>query len=173
MYKKNVLNEVGSFNPYIWGEEELELAFRIRQKKYELHFLNINMGIHEVKQKKTSKLYRIKYYQGIGQLLKMYRGKKFSLELLKKYYFHFIIFFSMVLFFPSIFLSFLGLMPYFLWKVICIIGVTGFLIIARLKGGIFKSLNFILKTFLESVGIMIGLLKYEKKIIIFYKSYKK
>lgn len=46
LYRREALNQVGAFNPYLITEEEAELCFRLRQKGWKLLQLPHDMGCH-------------------------------------------------------------------------------------------------------------------------------
>ena len=46
LYRREALNQVGAFNPYLITEEEAELCFRLRQKGWQLLQLPHDMGCH-------------------------------------------------------------------------------------------------------------------------------
>lgn len=46
LYRREALNQVGAFNPYLITEEEAELCFRLRQKSWKLIQIPHDMGCH-------------------------------------------------------------------------------------------------------------------------------
>lgn len=159
LYKKKVLEQVGSFEPWVLGCEELELGFRIRQMNFELHLLNNTVAICYTKKGKDFMFHRVKFKQGIGQLLKVYRGTPLATEVLKSYYFHFFVFGWIVLCIPVALLSLLGLIHPLLWKVIAVISVSGYLAIAELRGGFSQAATILISNFFGFFGILVGLTK--------------
>ena len=84
LYRASALREVGSFNPYLRAAEEIELAQRLRQKKYSLVSLPEPMINHytaplgkweEFIRKKKSGL-----FIGIGEALRICRTLKYLWE---------------------------------------------------------------------------------------------
>ena len=161
IYKKKVLDQVGSFNPWIHGEEEQELGFRIRQKNFELHRLNIIGAKHHIKKIKVSLFHRVKFSQGTGQLIarELYRRTPLAMELLKRYYRHFLVFSWVVLCTIVALLSLLGLLHPLLWNVILVFSLLGYVYIAIRERGLSKAAFLVIATFLESFNILIGFLK--------------
>lgn len=161
MYRKEILDQVGSFDPWVLGTEEQELGFRIRQKNFELHRLNIIGADHHTKKNKTFLFHRLAFYQGTGQLIarELYKRKPLALELLKKCYHHFFIFGWVVLCILVALFNLLGLIHPLLWKAILIVSLLGYVYIAKKKAGLFKSALFIVTTFLESFYILVGFIK--------------
>ena len=89
LYRKKVLQRVSSYDPWIRGEEDRELGFRIRQANFELHELNISSAIHFVKKHKTKIPHRVKYYLGVGQVIRKYGRSALAIDLLRQYWFLF------------------------------------------------------------------------------------
>lgn len=83
LYKRKVLQEAGAFNPYMGGQEERELCFRIRNKGYKIinadfpmeFHINKEMDIHEASE-------RAGYFIGVGQIIRKYGLRKITWELL-------------------------------------------------------------------------------------------
>jgi len=159
IYRKKVLDQAGSFDPWVLGSEELELGFRIRQKNFELHSLNILIAFHHLKKKEDNVFHRINFYRGVGQLLRVYRGTPLALELLQIYFFNFFVFGWIVICMPVALLSLLGLIHPLLWAVIAVISVLGYLATAGLKGGFSKAATILIVKFLGFFGILVGLTK--------------
>lgn len=167
IYRKGILDKVGPFNPWLMGEEEREVGFRIRQRDFELHELNVPMAIHKVKKEKTSMTHRLKYYRGVGQLLRMYWRAPFAIDLIKKYWFHVSILLWIVLGTPITFLSFFGLLHPLLWKVVAVISALGCGAVARVKGEVLLVPRKLIVTLLQSLGILIGLMKKKRTVKAF------
>lgn len=83
IYKRKILEAVGTFNPHMGGQEERELCFRIRQNGYKIikvdipmeYHINKNMDIMEATE-------RAGYFIGVGQIIRRYGFKKITWELL-------------------------------------------------------------------------------------------
>jgi len=166
IYRKAVLDKVRSFNPWILGEEERDLGFHIRQKNFELHLLDIP-AIHKIRQNNMMLTHRIRYYQGVGQLLRIYCKTPLALELLKRYWFHLCLLGWVVLIIPTAFLSFFRLLHPSIWKAIAITSISAYGIVAWVKGGILAATRSLTIKLLQSFGILIGLTKTKRNIATF------
>jgi len=47
-FRGRILRELGSYNPFLWGEEEAELCYRIRHAGYKLIRLPVQMTYHKL-----------------------------------------------------------------------------------------------------------------------------
>lgn len=161
IYKKSVLDKVGPFNPWIKGEEERELSFRITQDNFDIQILNIPMA--HVLEMKESLTHKLQFFPGVGQCMKLHWNSLLGRELLKQYWIHFICLFFELFCIPTIFLSIFGfLQPYF-WKLPTVILISVYIIIILLKG-ITKTTKFLIATLLQSFYILIGLVKRNRDI---------
>jgi glycosyltransferase involved in cell wall biosynthesis len=87
MYKKSILDKVGTFNPYVRGEEERELSIRIRSHYKNKKLIKINKPmVYHINKHSCSKetLKKVQYFSGVGQLIKRYNFK-ILIELFKYY----------------------------------------------------------------------------------------
>ena len=79
MYRRSVLEEVGTFNPYLYSEEEPELCIRIRHNGYRIVKLQHPIAYHYTEPgEKLSTLvnrWRRKLYLGYGQNLRYHLGR--------------------------------------------------------------------------------------------------
>ncbi len=83
MYKRDVLEQVGSFNPFLKGEEERELGFRIRMAGHSIRQVNFPMIYHMLKERTRSELdEKAGYYTGVGQIFRRYGPRSISWNLL-------------------------------------------------------------------------------------------
>ena len=80
LYKRKILNEVRTFNPFMKGEEELELGYRITHEgRYVLLRLPTHMAYHFTKERSRYEMgEKAKYHVGLGQFLRWH----FSISLL-------------------------------------------------------------------------------------------
>lgn len=82
MFRRDVLEKVGTFNPYVKGEEERELAFRILEAGFSLRRLDIPMVYHMEKHRTKSELdEKARYFTGVGQIFRHYRVRGISRDL--------------------------------------------------------------------------------------------
>jgi glycosyltransferase involved in cell wall biosynthesis len=79
MYRRSVLDEVGSFNPYIISDEEPELCVRIRHQGYRVVMLNRTIAFHYSDPSDAMSTliarWRRRLYLGAGQNLRQNWGK--------------------------------------------------------------------------------------------------
>ena len=74
LFKHDVLKKVGTYNPYLYGDEEAELSCRLRRAGYKLLKIPYNMAIHHRRNISAIKQFKNaltrKYYFGCGQTLR-------------------------------------------------------------------------------------------------------
>lgn len=79
IYRRDALIARGTFNPYIKGEEEIELGFRLIQGGYSLKRVEIPMAYHIDKPRTVGALnQKAKYFAGTGQILRRYPGTELA-----------------------------------------------------------------------------------------------
>jgi len=84
IYRRSALDQCGSFNPYIKGEEEAELGHRLRSAGYTLKRIAHPMAYHMDKVKGVPQVdQKAKYHTGTGQILRRYPGSSFAMGLLR------------------------------------------------------------------------------------------
>jgi len=72
-YRREALEAAGSFHPFLHGEEERELGYRLRQKGYCLKRLNAAMAYHIAKQRTEGEVKeKARYFTGVGQIMRHY-----------------------------------------------------------------------------------------------------
>jgi glycosyltransferase involved in cell wall biosynthesis len=80
MYRRSVLNEVGSFNPYLHSDEEPELCLRIRSAGYQILAIDYPMVLHHSGPSEAISTLIARWsrnlYLGQGQILRYYLGSK-------------------------------------------------------------------------------------------------
>ena len=73
MYRRDVLEKTYTFNPYLKGEEERELGYRIQQAGFRLVRVPTPMGYHVFKELTTAVVDRkAGYWAGQGQIFRRY-----------------------------------------------------------------------------------------------------
>ncbi len=73
MYKRTALDRAGTFNPYMLGEEERELGYRIRREGFQLRKLPVDMAVHMEKVQDHGEVNeKSRYFRGVGQLIRAY-----------------------------------------------------------------------------------------------------
>lgn len=83
LYRREVLAKAGSFNPFVKGEEERELGFRINQAGYKILRVDVPMVYHMEKAPTISERdEKAKHFAGVGQNIRRYGLRKISWELL-------------------------------------------------------------------------------------------
>ena len=100
LYRKQALQEVGGFNPYLPAAEENELAQRLRQNGYRLLSLPLPMITHysaDIKEwDEFLRKKKVNLFKGIGEAIRLSQSAKYFLETLL-YYKEFSIFLLLVL----------------------------------------------------------------------------
>jgi glycosyltransferase involved in cell wall biosynthesis len=75
IYRRAVLERSGTFNPYIKGEEEIELGYRIVREGFELRRIDVPMVYHVDKPRDSRAVHqKARYFAGTGQILRRYAG---------------------------------------------------------------------------------------------------
>ena len=87
LYKRKILNEVGTFNPFMKGEEERELGYRItHEERYVLLRLPSHMAYHFTKKPSRYEIRKkIQYFMGTGQFIRMHFSISVLYEIMKEY----------------------------------------------------------------------------------------
>jgi glycosyltransferase involved in cell wall biosynthesis len=83
VYKREIIKKSGTFNPYMGGQEERELCFRIRKNGYKImkidtpmeYHINKDMDMEESNEKAG-------YFIGVGQIIRKYGLKSITWDLL-------------------------------------------------------------------------------------------
>jgi glycosyltransferase involved in cell wall biosynthesis len=79
LYRRSVLEEVGTFHPYVYSDEEPELCIRIRHRGYQIFQLNYPIAYHYSRPTEAiSTLFarwRRNLYLGAGQNLRYHAGR--------------------------------------------------------------------------------------------------
>jgi glycosyltransferase involved in cell wall biosynthesis len=83
MYRRDVLAQTGSFNPFVKGEEERELGFRITSGGYRILRVDVPMVFHmEKASTKSERDEKAFHFTGVGQNIRRYGARRISWELL-------------------------------------------------------------------------------------------
>lgn len=169
-FKMEVLKKVGSYNPYIRGEEEAELCFRIRNAGYKLLRLSVPMTLDLGRKSGMSEyINRAKFSIGIGQNIRYSFGKRYFKDVLKKYRYsivfslwslgHIIIpIFSIIFYFLII--------PEFIYLIhlLLIFDCLSFIVILSRKRNFKQSVYSFLGFLLKGFAVVRGLLRTPKNI---------
>jgi glycosyltransferase involved in cell wall biosynthesis len=84
MYRRAVLQQVGTFNPFVRGEEERELAFRITSAGFAILRQDAPMAYHLMKPRtKSEQDEKAGYFTGVGQIFRHYGPKSITWDLMK------------------------------------------------------------------------------------------
>lgn len=87
MYRREALERVGTFNPFVRGEEERELGFRIRRAGYSIRQADVPMIYHVYKERTKSELdEKAGYFTGIGQIFRRYGTQSINRDLLARHW---------------------------------------------------------------------------------------
>ena len=83
VYRREALERTGTFNPFVKGEEERELGFRILQAGYSILRLDVPMVFHMEKARTKAELdEKSKYFTGVGQIFRHYGVQGITRDLL-------------------------------------------------------------------------------------------
>lgn len=83
MYRRSVIQKVGTFNPFVRGEEERELAFRITEAGFSILRLDSPMVYHVMKPRtKSEQDEKAGYFTGLGQIFRRYGFSSISWDLI-------------------------------------------------------------------------------------------
>lgn len=100
LYRRSVLQQVGTFNPFVRGEEERELGFRITGAGFTILRQDTPMAYHLMKPRTQSELdEKASYFTGVGQIFRHYGPKSIVWDLIKAQKMVFVIqalFFSLI-----------------------------------------------------------------------------
>jgi cellulose synthase/poly-beta-1,6-N-acetylglucosamine synthase-like glycosyltransferase len=82
-YRRAALEAAGTFHPFLRGEEERELGYRLRRKGYHLRRINAPMAYHMAKPRTRSEVEeKARYFTGVGQIMRHYGINTLTAELL-------------------------------------------------------------------------------------------
>ena len=82
-YRRDVLDASGTFHPFMRGEEEKELCYRIRQQGYRILKVDAPMAYHFEKPKTAAEIReKAAYYVGMGQVLRTYPFSSLTRDLI-------------------------------------------------------------------------------------------
>jgi len=82
-YRREALEAAGPFQPFLRGEEERELGYRIRRQGYRLRRLEAGMAFHMAKPRTRSEIEeKAQYFTGVGQIMRHYGFSTLSGDLL-------------------------------------------------------------------------------------------
>ncbi len=85
VYRRHALQECGSFNPFLRGEEERELAYRLFSGGYKVMRVESPMAYHLNKPRSVQEnVERAIYFRGVGQIMRRYPMRAIFWDLLKE-----------------------------------------------------------------------------------------
>jgi glycosyltransferase involved in cell wall biosynthesis len=88
IYRRSTFERVGSFNPYLFSEEEGELSYRIKDGGYEIIGIPVDMVVHHTNPRESLVTYvsriRGNLHLGPGQIMRYGLTRGISLRLFKK-----------------------------------------------------------------------------------------
>jgi glycosyltransferase involved in cell wall biosynthesis len=86
VYRRDVLESFGGFNPFLRGEEERELAYRLAVGGYSVVRVDVPMAIHLNKARSvTENVERSIYFTGIGQIMRRHPLRRICWDLVWEY----------------------------------------------------------------------------------------
>jgi len=152
IYCREALEKSGTFNPFLMGEEERELGYRIRMNNFILEKINFPMAYHVTKKQSLDEMYeKSSYFTGIGQILRRYKFDEISLDVVRS---HKNIFFQQIII--LILASALFLMLFFGLFLHAIIGILLISIFGKIIGYKKTSL-FLINRMLTIIYFIIGI----------------
>jgi cellulose synthase/poly-beta-1,6-N-acetylglucosamine synthase-like glycosyltransferase len=82
-YRRGALEAAGTFHPFLRGEEERELGYRLRRKGYRLRRIDAPMAYHMAKPRTRSEVEeKARYFTGVGQIMRRYGISTLTADLL-------------------------------------------------------------------------------------------
>ena len=183
IFKRNVLDEVGPYNPYLIGGEDRDISYRIRAAGYKLLLLPRLCVTHywgKKEGKLTIRRYLMSVYvwsKGDGQALRhSFRNKKMATEHLLRYVntFYIKIYGIILLFISLIYMNILTIylahMPIYLMLTVFVdailLGLGAMYAGIRYKGGRWEeflfSFHIIPYVFVRHIGFVIGFIESQK-----------
>ena len=85
VYRRRALQECGSFNPFLRGEEERELAYRLTSGGYTVMRVESPMAYHLNKPRSVQEnVERAIYFRGVGQIMRHYVLRTIFWDLFKE-----------------------------------------------------------------------------------------
>ncbi len=168
LYRRNALEKVGGFNPYLANEEELELGLRLSAAGYELQRIPVPMTIHYTKyysnenpsgltMRQIKRDWALGRYIALGQVLALLWKNPFRLEYLKLYW-------KALLF---VFVYFIGILSLFniSFFLIWFISLSMFLGLRTIaKKNLMDTMLYIFDYSLSAYGFVVGFFKSPSKI---------
>ena len=86
LYRRKALEECGTFNPFLRGEEERELAYRLSRRGYSVVRVDHPMAHHIEKERSVEEnVGRSVYFAGVGQIMRRYALQPPFWDLLKEH----------------------------------------------------------------------------------------
>lgn len=83
VYRGDAIRLVGPFNPWLWGEGERELGYRLRRTGARLLRVDVPMAYHMDKPRTREEIdEKAGMFAGVGQVLRRYPGKEIFFSLL-------------------------------------------------------------------------------------------
>ena len=84
VYRRTVLEECGTFNPFLRGEEERELGYRIGRKGYRILRIDQPMAYHMDKPRTAQEVdEKARHFFGVGQVVRAHPLTSLSAEIIR------------------------------------------------------------------------------------------
>jgi glycosyltransferase involved in cell wall biosynthesis len=160
IYRTSALKKCGTFNPFLLGEEERELGYRIRTAGLTLVRTDSPMAYHLAKPRTATEIdEKAKYFNGVGQILRAYGARRISREVIHEQRVEFAWFtgtiFLMVLAIlfaaMQMYTSLLGLFVFIIFGVTLLVGVKGWKKVLLYFRGLFLSGRNLIKGFWRGI----------------------
>jgi glycosyltransferase involved in cell wall biosynthesis len=160
LYRRSVLNEVGTFNPYLYSDEEPELSIRIRHAGYDMLKLNHPIAYHysDPSEAISTLIQRWKrnLWLGMGQSIRYHIGDKLFWTYVKERGFGclpaLILLVGGLSFFYSLFIN--NWTSFILWLLILLLGMAG---IAVRRRSFYRMIYSVVQRLLVLDGTVRGL----------------
>jgi len=175
LFRRDALEEVGPYNPFIYGDEEAELCYRLRYAGYKLLKLPYNMVMHYGRRQSIGDFkIRIsrKYYLGCGQTLRYSIGRPrlFLAHLCRLKVYILNIFW---LFIGFISLGIIILSDEYIYLIMWLLGTLLFSAIQLIrKKSLYKLLLSLVSKNLFSLGILLGFFLSPKNPEVYPKKFR-
>jgi hypothetical protein len=83
IYRRRALRDSGSFNPFLKGEEERELGYRLTSRGYAIRRIETPMACHMEKSRTASEVgEKATHFYGVGQIVRAHPGSSLARHVL-------------------------------------------------------------------------------------------
>jgi glycosyltransferase involved in cell wall biosynthesis len=158
IYRRSALEESGTFHPFLRGEEERELFYRLDAKGWKVRVVDVPMAYHFHKTKDESEIdEKAGYYTGVGQIARKYPFGKITRNLIKSQMKVLLEISAMILLIAS--LIYLSILGYFNAVTIIVASIMICMLFVSINRGSYKLYLYIRSRILIAKNIIIGLVR--------------